>query len=567
MIRRYRLLAGMVLPLCGGAVPPAVADGGIPALLQFAEQYQEKTPAAPAEKPAIAPEPRPPGERKTPVAAAPVKKPVAAQKLALSAATAKTLHKQETQLRAQQAMIAQLQQQLQAKTSPSAPATDFRSLSPLMRSLRQALAITPSEQQAAEQLRRIQAREAEASRRVAEVKQENATLQAQLRALSGGVAGAEATRQRAVEARQKLQADIQGLKALIGAKETALAANDAALKAARQQVQQLTATLQAQRQTQSEQKDKNQRALAALKQGEEDKSAALQKQLTDLTATHTALISQTEQRETEIKQDAQARQTLEKQLAAADKTQKEMTAQLTVKQQKVAQLETDVAALRSRAKLLVSPAALKTPTGSQAYAAGVSLGRDIQSMLAERQGWGMKTDRQTLLSGIVDTFAGQYQLTQDVLEKALAEAEAEVDKARAQAGQTAKQRGEAFLTQFKQEKGVKKAAGGFWYRVDYAGDAVLPEEAIVDVVVKESLTDGTVIQDMGVTGKVLSQPLSAYPPLFQEAIGQLKNHGSITLVVPPALAYGEAGYPPLVPPNATMVYELRIDNSRAAPGK
>ena len=80
---------------------------------------------------------------------------------------------------------------------------------------------------------------------------------------------------------------------------------------------------------------------------------------------------------------------------------------------------------------------------------------------------------------------------------------------------------------------------------------------------KEKLTDGTVIQDMDLSGKVLSQPLSEYPPLFREAISHLHNHGSLTMVVPPALAYGETGYPPKVPPNATMVYELRIDNSQA----
>jgi len=40
----------------------------------------------------------------------------------------------------------------------------------------------------------------------------------------------------------------------------------------------------------------------------------------------------------------------------------------------------------------------------------------------------------------------------------------------------------------------------------------------------------------------------------------LRNHGSIMLVVPPALAYGEKGYPPKIPPNATMIYELRVDN-------
>lgn len=45
----------------------------------------------------------------------------------------------------------------------------------------------------------------------------------------------------------------------------------------------------------------------------------------------------------------------------------------------------------------------------------------------------------------------------------------------------------------------------------------------MDIVVKESLTDGSVIQDMDRSGKVMSQPLSAYPPLFREAIGHLKT--------------------------------------------
>ncbi len=33
-------------------------------------------------------------------------------------------------------------------------------------------------------------------------------------------------------------------------------------------------------------------------------------------------------------------------------------------------------------------------------------------------------------------------------------------------------------------------------------------------------------------------------------------------VVPPELAYGDAGYPPKVPPGATMVYTIRVENVR-----
>lgn len=42
------------------------------------------------------------------------------------------------------------------------------------------------------------------------------------------------------------------------------------------------------------------------------------------------------------------------------------------------------------------------------------------------------------------------------------------------------------------------------------------------------------------------------------------------MVVPPALAYGETGYAPQIPPNATMVYELRIvdvDNGKFRPAQ
>lgn len=107
----------------------------------------------------------------------------------------------------------------------------------------------------------------------------------------------------------------------------------------------------------------------------------------------------------------------------------------------------------------------------------------------------------------------------------------------------------------------------FWYRVDYVGDNPIAKEAGVGVVVKESMTDGTVVQDMDLSGNMLSQPLSAYPPLLREAIGHLRNRGTPTMVIPPSLAYGAAGYQPNVPPNATMVYTLRIEKIEAAPDK
>lgn len=217
-------------------------------------------------------------------------------------------------------------------------------------------------------------------------------------------------------------------------------------------------------------------------------------------------------------------------------------------------------ALHEKAKLLVKTNILNIPSGRQAYAAGSALGNDISEMLSERKSWGIAIDREAVLAGVIDSFMGQYQLPTDLLKKSLAESEDVVNKARQKLISGQKKKDDIFITEFKKTKGAKMSPSGFWYRVDYVGDTPIDDDAVVDVVVKESLTDGTVVQDMDLGGNVLSQNLSNYPPLFKEAISYIRDHGSLTMVVPPELAYGENGYPPKVPPNATMVYEIRIVN-------
>jgi len=468
---RLRRLA-LVLPLLWGA-ERAQADEGIPALLQFAEQYRDTQHADVPEKPA-----KTPVTPALPKTARPATAPATLSdsptlRRALQARDAQ-LAKQQTLLQRQEKELATLRQSLaaetarhqQALTAAQSPAqtaanpADWAPLQKLVSGLRQAASGMPDEQRAAALTARLE--------------KEKAALTARL-----------STKE---EQRTALEEKAQDMQVAIEQKEATLSA---------------------------------------------------------LRLENTAL----QERQTTLKEQAGKAE-----------------AQLAEQAQTLHQAQVDVAALQSRAKWLAKPQTLSKPAGQQAYAAGGALGRDILAMLDERKGWGIDMERQTVLAGVVDAFAGQYQLTTDVLTRALAESEAAVNTARAKAIAGQQKKGESFVADFKKQTGVKQSPAGFWYRVDYAGDAPLRDADIVDVVVKEALTDGTVIQDMSLSGNVLSQPLSAYPPLFREAIGHLKNHGSLTMVVPPALAYGEDGYPPKVPPNATMVYELRIDNSKAAPG-
>lgn len=237
-----------------------------------------------------------------------------------------------------------------------------------------------------------------------------------------------------------------------------------------------------------------------------------------------------------------------------------LVASLTRAEQRSASLTAQLAQQRQRIETLLTErrqAAQAPPLASdadkQAYAAGVSLGRDILHLQQENQRAGLEADRQLLLAGIADTLAGRLRLDDAAIDSALRTAQQRLQQA-----QTLPADGKAYLADFARQEGVKRDALGFYYRVDYAGSGAIGTDDRVDIVVRESLLDGRVVKDMELAGTVISQPLTRYPPLFRAAIEKLQRHGSITLVVPPALAYGKQGSPPAIPPNATMIYTLRI---------
>lgn len=203
---------------------------------------------------------------------------------------------------------------------------------------------------------------------------------------------------------------------------------------------------------------------------------------------------------------------------------------------------------------------LAQKTSREAYAIGVSLGAEILQMQHEDAVWGLPGDKRIVLAGIIDAFQNKAKLPSDSLRKTLTELSSRVKTEREKVYQNLDKKTKSYLAAFTRKKGTIKSPTGFWYHIDYSGDSAIPENAILDVVVKESLTNGKVITDMDTNGTMLTQPAADFPPVFQEALRKLRNHGSITLVVPPKLAYGSKGYPPNVPPNATMVYELRISD-------
>ncbi|MDP8754626.1 FKBP-type peptidyl-prolyl cis-trans isomerase N-terminal domain-containing protein [Serratia marcescens] len=564
--RARKALLSLMIPL---AFAPAVAaaDDDVPALLQFAERYQRQdAPAAEADAAVTQPQvPQKSASRQVQTREATAQKQQLAQ-------WQKALREKDARLEQQQASIQSLQQELTALRVASslaaadkpAPAPDLSALSDFASGVRQALNLTPQERKAQAQIAEAQAALArqkqqteERDRRIASLEQrlaalpkqsDNAQQQVWQEKLAAAQAANDKARQRYEQDQKAAAAELEQLKA-----EAAKA-----LGVLQQQLTQLQKEQESQRQHGGQQEKNLKMALDQQKAEAAKATGELQQQLAQLqekNKTQTEQAKALEQRLAVVTaESAQAAQQRDKAAQQADKTATALAAAHQAQQA----LREELDGLRSRAKWLPDRQALKKKPEQQSYAAGVALGRDIQTMLAERKNWGITADKTVLLAGVIDTFNGHYQLSDAQLTSALAESEKAVNDARNQAAKTQASKGEAFVAEFQKKKGTQKSPSGFWYRIDYAGDEAITENARVDIVVKESLTDGRVIQDMDRSGKVMSQPLSAYPPLFREAIGHLKNHGSLTMVVPPALAYGETGYAPQIPPNATMVYELRI---------
>ncbi|HBX5257697.1 TPA: peptidylprolyl isomerase [Klebsiella pneumoniae] len=241
-------------------------------------------------------------------------------------------------------------------------------------------------------------------------------------------------------------------------------------------------------------------------------------------------------------------------------------AQLRMKEDEIELLRTQLS-VQSKTRSGESAAAKLSASGEQqAYAIGASMGSEALNVLTPRRTQGVTVDAGLVLQGIEDAFRGQLRLGEQERNKALFDVSQQVFQNLNKIEQKNISAGKKYQQAFARKKDVVFKEG-VYSRVDYLGKGKISGNDLVTVVIKEMLTDGTVINDMEAKDQALTQKLDAYPPVFREPLKRLQNHGSVTLVVPPEKAYGSKGLPPKIPPGATMVYSVRIVDSQPEPAK
>ncbi len=466
---------------------------------------------------------------------------------------------QQSQAAARQ-QIQQLTTQIQqAEAENKRLSASFTTLNKDKHALMTQLAAAEKEKQAAlEQVKALNADKQPLTTRLAAAEKEKQAVLEQVKALNADkqsltirLAAAEKAQQAALDQAKALNADKQPLATRLAAAEKEKQAVLEQVKALNADKQSLTIRLAAAEKTQQAALDQV-KALNADKQSLSTRLAAADK------VPHGPA------------NDAAAPKNEPPEIAAivaayrlqADKD----NAQLRMKEDEIELLRTQLS-VQSKTRSGESAAAKLSASGEQqAYAIGASMGSEALNVLTTRRTQGVTVDAGLVLQGIEDAFRGQLRLGEQERNKALFDVSQQVFQNLNKIEQKNISAGKKYQQAFARKKDVVFKEG-VYSRIDYPGKGKISGNDLVTVVIKEMLTDGTVINDMEAKDQALTQKLDAYPPVFREPLKRLQNHGSVTLVVPPEKAYGSKGLPPKIPPGATMVYSVRIVDSQPEPAK
>lgn len=118
---------------------------------------------------------------------------------------------------------------------------------------------------------------------------------------------------------------------------------------------------------------------------------------------------------------------------------------------------------------------------------------------------------------------------------------------------------DATLAAAAKEDGAVTSSSGLIYRSLKEGSGASPKASdMVKVHYRGTLADGREFDSSYARGTPLEFPLNRVIPCWTEGVQRIKLGGKAKLTCPAAIAYGSRGAGGVIPPNATLVFEVEL---------
>eukprot|EP00581_Thalassiosira_minuscula_P007349 CAMPEP_0183702998 /NCGR_PEP_ID=MMETSP0737-20130205/911_1 /TAXON_ID=385413 /ORGANISM="Thalassiosira miniscula, Strain CCMP1093" /LENGTH=251 /DNA_ID=CAMNT_0025929693 /DNA_START=109 /DNA_END=864 /DNA_ORIENTATION=- len=194
------------------------------------------------------------------------------------------------------------------------------------------------------------------------------------------------------------------------------------------------------------------------------------------------------------------------------------------------------------------------------YALGVNIGMQI-SQQTDFKNLLEEEELEILLTGFGDVVKGENTVNpMDVLQKFGPSVNELLRERMEGIMEKVKKDGAEYIDGFLDcNEEAEKTDSGLVYYCMKEGDGVSPVvEDEVEVHYHGTLTDGTVFDSSVDRGATIKFKLGQVIKGWQEGLAMMKEGGKATLVIPPELAYGDAGSGGAVPPGATLKFEVEL---------